>query len=282
LEGARLAVHSLGDTNGSPDSVECRKWISSLPARRGSPVQLRLICLPYAGGGASIFNGWQDEIPSGVEVCPVQLPGREGRWNEPAFTDMHALVSLLSRVLRPLLDVPFALFGHSMGALISFELIRQWRRDGAALPERLFASGARAPHLRPDVRIHDLPDALFMKRLVAFKGIAEEVLRNRELLEVVMPTIRADFAVCETYAYRPENPVPCAISAYGGQQDRMVQQGHLAAWRRHTQTAFGARIFPGAHFFLFTERRQFMRELSAELTRILAGISNGPGVRVAL
>jgi surfactin synthase thioesterase subunit len=203
------------------------------------------------------------------------LPGREGRWNEPAFTDMRALVAQASRVLRPMLDVPYALFGHSMGALIAFELIRELRRQGAPGPLRLFASGARAPHVPRYMRIHDLPDGPFMRRLVALKGIPDQVLRNGELLELLIPTIRADFALCETYVWRPEEPLPCAISAYGGQQDRTVPHGHLAAWRLHTQMEFTARVFPGAHFFPFTARQQFMGELSAELIRILAQIPNG-------
>jgi len=223
-----------------------------------------------------MFKGWSKELPDGVEICPVQLPGRESRWSEPANRSFVFLISTLSVALRPLLDVPFALFGHSMGALIGFELARELRREGVSGPRHLFVSGARAPQIDPpEPPIHDLPNPDFVQRLLRFEGIPEEILRNRELIEVLLPVIRADLALCESYVYDLEEPLDCGISAYGGQRDQMVLPGHIAAWRAQTRSLFASRIFSGGHFFLQTARPHLLREVAAELTRILSRISTG-------
>lgn len=163
---------------------------------------LRLLCFPYAGGGANIFRTWQDNLPTTVEVCPVQLPGRERRLLEPPFTDLRFLVEAAARALLLYLDRPFAFFGHSMGATISFELARHLRQEKNVKPVHLFVSGRRAPQLpERHASTYDLPGAEFLEELRRLKGTPKEVLEHPELMELMLPLLRADFELIQTYQY---------------------------------------------------------------------------------
>jgi surfactin synthase thioesterase subunit len=242
-------------------------WTNGVIFEPSAKTRLRLLCFPYAGVGASIFWGWAAALPPSIELCPIQLPGREGRWMEPPFTHFPSLIETLADVLKPLLTVPFAFFGHSMGAFISFELARQLRRSSGLSPVHLFLSAARAPHI-PDLHppIHQLGEAEFAKVLLRLNIIPAQVLQNAELMRLVLPFLRADLTLCETYKYYPEPPLHCPISTYGGQQDSKVAYAHLAAWRIHTRRAFTCRLFPGNHFFLISARTSLLRTLSDELS----------------
>jgi medium-chain acyl-[acyl-carrier-protein] hydrolase len=211
----------------------------------------RLFCFPYAGGGASFFRTWPERLPPDIEVCAVQLPGREDRFKETPFTELSALIDALAEVLYPYLDFPFAFFGHSLGALISFELTRRLRRQKAPCPGHLFVSGSRAPQLPdPDPPIHHLPDAEFIEELGRFNGTPKAVLDNPELMEVFLPLLRSDIRLCETYVYDHEAPLDCPISAFGGLKDEEVSREELAAWCDQTRVRFNIQMFPGDHFFL--------------------------------
>jgi medium-chain acyl-[acyl-carrier-protein] hydrolase len=233
--------------------------------------RLRLFCFPYAGGSASLFRTWADDLPPEVEVCPIQLPGRESRFREPCYTRLLPLVQTLGEVLWPYLTLPFAFLGHSMGALISFELTRYLRRRAGPLPAHLFVSAHRAPQL-PDRQppIHDLPDAVFLEELRRLNGISSEVLENAELMELLFPLLRADFAVAETYEYQEDSPLPCPISAFGGLEDEEVNQDEVAAWREQTRTTFTSHMTPGDHFFLFKHRATLLPLIAQELVQILS------------
>ena len=164
--------------------------------------RLRLFCFTYAGGGASIYRPWTRELPPELELCAVQLPGRENRLLEPAYTEMPALVEQLGTVLAPYLDRPFAFFGHSMGALVAFEMARTVRRRYGRSALHLFVSGHAAPRIarrRPPV--YQLPDAAFVDAIRELNGTPEEVLENADLMALVLPALRADLTVCETYRY---------------------------------------------------------------------------------
>ena len=235
--------------------------------RKPSPqARLRLFCFPYAGGGVSIFRAWSDGLPADVEVCPVQLPGRGTRLMEPPFTRLSPLIQALAQALFPLMDKPFAFFGHSLGALVSFELARQLRREYAVQPVRLFISADRAPQIpNRDPAIHSLPEGEFLVELRRLNGTPREVLEDEELRQIMLPLLRADFAVYETYGYSTEPPLNCPISAFGGLQDRRVSRGDLEAWRDQTSVSFSLRMFPGDHFFLNTTQPVLLRVLSQEL-----------------
>jgi medium-chain acyl-[acyl-carrier-protein] hydrolase len=177
---------------------------------------------------------------------------------------LSCLVEALARVLDPLLDKPFAFFGHSLGALIAFELARQIRRQHGVHPVRLFASAGRAPqipHRTPP--IHNLADKEFLAELRRLNGTPRELLDHEELMEVMLPILRADFALYETYLYSNEPPMNCPISAFGGVQDRRVSASDLEAWRSQTSASFSLRMFPGDHFFL--KEPLLLRALSQEL-----------------
>jgi medium-chain acyl-[acyl-carrier-protein] hydrolase len=239
-------------------------WIA---CRKPNPqARLRLFCFPYAGTGASIFRTWADGLPADVEVCPIQFPGRGTRLMETPFTQLPPLVQALARALVPLLDKPFAFFGHSLGALVGFELARQLRRQSGVQPVHLFVSADRAPQIpHPDRPIHALPEGEFLAELHRLNGIPGKVLEEAELMQIMLPILRADFAVYETYAYSTEPPLNCPISTFGGLQDRRVSRGDLEAWRAQTSGAFSLRMFPGDHFFWNTTQPLLLQALSQEL-----------------
>jgi medium-chain acyl-[acyl-carrier-protein] hydrolase len=232
--------------------------------------RLRLFCFPYAGGGASVFTAWPEGLPDEVEVCAVQPPGREGRLSEAPFTDVHALVEALHPALRPHLDRPFALFGHSNGAVMAFELARALRRAGGPMPVRLIASGRPAPQLPlEEPPVHALPDEAFTREIRRFSGTPDAVLENAELMELLMPLLRADFQLGETYAARDEPPLPVPITAVGGVDDHEVRREQVEGWREQTTRDFRLAMLPGGHFFLLDQRDLLLREIAADLRRDL-------------
>jgi medium-chain acyl-[acyl-carrier-protein] hydrolase len=216
-----------------------------------SQPQVRLFCFPYAGGSAAFFRTWAEKLSSGVEVCPVQLPGRAGRLREPAFTRMDALVPELADGLARLLDRPFAFFGHSMGALVAFELARHLRSSRGIEPVHLFLSGRRAPRVSDShTPIHTLDDRAFVAKLRQLEGTPDEVLANPDLMALLIPVLRADCELCETYSYRPQRPLTCPVTVFGGVEDRDVSRSSLERWREETAGPVEIRVFPGAHFFV--------------------------------
>jgi medium-chain acyl-[acyl-carrier-protein] hydrolase len=231
--------------------------------------ELRLFCFPYAGGGALTFRSWAfSEIIPKIEICPIELPGRGMRMKERPFTQMSSLVQAIAPSLLPYLDKPFALFGHSMGGLLSFELARLLRRDYGCSPAHLFVSGRRAPQVpAPDPSIHTLPNSEFLAELRRLNGTPEEVLQNEELMQLLLPTLRADFAVLETYVYTPQSPLNCPITVFGGLQDPEVCCETLEAWREQTRAVFSLQMFPGDHFFLHTAQSLLLQSLNQVLPR---------------
>lgn len=243
-------------------------WIQRPKPRPGAV--LRLLCIPHAGAGASVYRGWADALPPQVEVCPVQLPGRENRMMERPFDRVGPLVEALADAIQAEDDLPFAVFGHSNGALIGFELARHLRRAGVYGPVHLFASGRRAPDLpNPRPNVAHLPDAEFIADLRDLGGTPEEVLAHPELMRMLLPVMRADTALNEHYAFAEEPPLEAGITAYGGLRDPKATRDDVQAWRRHTAGRFAARFFPGDHFFVTGDRDLVLRTLSADLHDLL-------------
>ena len=237
-----------------------------LPARTSPRAgTLRLICFPSAGSGASRYRGWPAALPHDVDVLAVQLPGREGRFGEAPFDQLEPLISVLVRELAPVVGdgTPYVLFGHSMGALIAFELARRLRRDVLRGPRQLQVSGHRAPqlpHLGP--RLHAEPDARLAHEMRRLGGTRQEILRADELVHLLLPTLRADWTLWETYAYQPEPPLDCDIAVFGGAEDTETSYFELAAWRDQTTRTCSLRLFPGDHFFLDSARNLFLSALA--------------------
>lgn len=240
---------------------------------------LRLFCLPYAGGGSQIFRMWPNKLPASVEVCLVELPGRGIRLREPLFERLPPLVEAIAKNLEGHLDRPFAFFGHSMGALLSFEVARYFRRHNIQRPVHLFVSGRGAPQTPSDEPpMHNLPEPEFISELRRLNGTPVEVLEHEELMELMLPILRADFTVCETYLYEPESPLNCPITAFGGLEDESVGADRLNAWREQTTSTFSAHTFPGDHFFLHTAQQLLLQTLSQGLNQPL-GMGAGRGYK---
>ncbi len=239
-------------------------WIISKPNPQAS---LRLFCFPYAGAGASVFRTWHTFMTPEIEVCSLQLPGRESRIKEPLFADLVPLIPALTSALIPHLDLPFIFFGHSVGALISFEVARRLRRLDSSQPLHLFVSGRHAPQLPVLKPIHQLPKSEFLRELSRYNGTSANVLQHEELMELFLPILRADLALNETYTYADDTPLNCPISVFGGQDDALATPDSLAAWRDHTSSNFSLRIFPGDHFFLKNQIEALSKAIFEDLQR---------------
>jgi surfactin synthase thioesterase subunit len=241
-------------------------WLAK--TKISNDANLRLFCFPYAGGGASIYRSWASRL-SMVELLPVQLPGRETRLKEAPYTNARSLVRAMGQALLPYFDRPFCFFGHSMGALLAFELAREIRREYALSPRHIFVSGRRAPTTpRQNGIIHNLPQKDFIERLRELNGTLPPALENLELVQLLLPMLKADFAICETYEHKPEEPLNCGISAFGGLEDTHVRREHMEGWREQTTEDFKLRMLPGNHFFLHESQDVLLQILFRELHSI--------------
>ncbi|MGQ0506174.1 MAG: thioesterase II family protein [Myxococcaceae bacterium] len=229
--------------------VDFKKW---LPLYKPRPAaRLRLICFPFAGGGAQAYRGWDKTLPEDIEVCALSLPGRELQYSAPPFTDMSLVVDVVDDLLTSLIeDKPFAFFGYSLGAVIAFELARKLRREDRALPEHLFVAAAPAPHRRERVRkIAGLPLPEFVASLRKLDGTPSAVLDHETLMEALAPTLRADFQVVEGYTYQPEEPLRVPSTVLWGNADPSVREDEAEAWRELLIPS--TRVdFAGGHFFI--------------------------------
>lgn len=230
---------------------------------------VRLFCVPYSGASAMVYARWSRALPSWIAVRPVELPGRGARMDEPLGTDPHALAEVLARELRDEAEAPYALFGHSLGALLAFELAHALIGQGAQAPLVLFASGTDAPSVRDDSDWRrPRSDAELIAEMRAMGGTPEEAFASPELMETVLPVLRADFLMCGAYAFRPRAALPCPIRALGGRQDDTSRET-LSAWGRETGAGFGLDLFPGGHFFLHEHQGAVLdiiaRDLGARL-----------------
>ncbi|MBF9132815.1 thioesterase [Plantactinospora sp. S1510] len=213
------------------------------------PGAVRLVCLPHAGAGASVYRAWSQGLASTVVPVLAQPPGREGRsWDEP-YRDAEALTADLVEALAPVFDEPFAVFGHSMGALLAFELVREIRRRGWPAPEHLFVAGRHAPHLAAtSAPLYDVSDEELVAEMRGLGGTPEAVLNDPDLLATILPLLRADLSVNETYRYAPEPPLDVPVTAFAATADRRAGREGVAAWRAQTSCAFTLHVLPGDHF----------------------------------
>lgn len=239
-------------------------WVTSVNATTQAKKQL--ICLPFAGGGASYYRRWNSIVPDTISMSAMQLPGREERIEEELFDRMQSLVQAAMNGLIPALRPPYSLFGHSLGALICYELIYALQEQGYPMPEHLFVSGAKAPHIEStSVPVHELPDTRLIEEIARYGGFSEEILDHPELMALLMPRLRADFALFETYTFQQRAPLPCPITAFAGQSDKYVQLDSVAAWQSHTSAEFQLEPFPGGHFFLNEFAPEVLNKISFAL-----------------
>ncbi|WP_204046945.1 thioesterase II family protein [Microbispora siamensis] len=236
--------------------------------------RMRLFCVPHAGGGASAYRAWAPLLAPGIEVVAIRLPGRELRFGETPYTSADDLVPELVRAVSPLLDRPHAWFGHSMGAIIAFESCRWIRRAGLGAPARLLVSGRSAPHLPPrGPFVREAPTPELTRWLRETGGTPPELLDDPELFEALLPMMRADMTVAETYRYRPEPPLDCPVSVFGGNDDDHATAGEMRHWSRHTTAECRVRLYEGGHFFIHEMTEQILPVIGEDLL----GVSGGAG-----
>ncbi len=251
---------------------ELSRWFP-VSKPRHEPV-MRLICFPYAGAGMAVFRAWPEALPETVEVRVAQLPGRAARLREPRFEQMPALVKTLTEALCPLLEGPFAFFGHSLGAIVAFEVARSLRGRGV-VPAHLFVSGNIAPDLPyPTPLLHKLPDPSFLAELKNLRGMPQAVLDCEELLELVLPAVRSDFTLIETYQYERQDPLATPITAFAGFEDPRTTREGMERWAVQTRGTFRLIMLPGDHFFLDSARDSIVQSITQALdekTGALAG-----------
>ena len=248
--------------------LQSTRWL--LFPKPNPAAAMRLFCFPYAGGRPQMFCKWPPALPENIEVCPVQLPGRGMRLSEPPFTKLETLLDSLVPALRPFLDKPFAFLGHSMGSLISFELARALRPRLGVEPEALFLAGRQAPPI-PDrtAARFDLPEPEFIEELRNLNGTSPEILEQPELMRLLVPLLRAELKLCQTYVYEPGPPVDCPMFVFGGLKDAEVSHEEIEGWRAYTTGAFSLRMLPGDHFFIQTCQSQLLEMISEELRQLL-------------
>jgi surfactin synthase thioesterase subunit len=251
------------DKNAAKDPLPsewCVRWQPSPSAR------LRLFCVPHAGGGTIPYRSWALQLSPTIEVITIRLPGREFRHQEPPFTSIDDIMPVLMREVTPWLDLPHAWFGHSLGALISFEACRALRRLSLPQPVRLLVSGRPAPHLAARFPpIHAAPDSRLLERIKEMGGTPPEILNDTAMLYSLLPTLRADLKAAETYKCQPDPPLACPISVFGAASDRFAIADELYAWEKHSSAECEVRILPGGHFFLHEQLQQMLDAITGDL-----------------
>ncbi|MBZ9771000.1 thioesterase II family protein [Mesorhizobium sp. CO1-1-8] len=241
-------------------------WLSGYESRPSA--RLRLFCFPFAGGSASAYRGWSAGLPQDVEVCPVQLPGREARYSEPAFRSIPELVPVLADVLRPMFDLPFAFYGHSLGSLIAFELAHELKSRGEEVPAGIFAAAHQAPKYPHGPAVSRLSEPDLIAHVEEMNPDAR-FSENPSLWKLILPILRVDLALCDYYVYRRRPKLSCAITAFGGAEDSGIAEAALNAWGEETEGPFSAHVLPGGHFFVAAERERLLALISEDCRRLM-------------
>lgn len=269
IAGADRVEPAVATHAGTPPvrswTAEDERWFVCR-TRRSAP-RLRLFCLPYAGGNGGSYRAWGPLLPEDVELWPIELPGRWSRMREPPFRSLAPLVEALGSKIAACVDLPYALFGYSFGALVAFELVRWMRRRGLALPMRLFCAAAPAPQLpRLLAPLHTAEDERLIDEVaMRYAPLPASVLADPELRALLLGTLRADLACIETYRYDGEEKLDVPIEVYGGALDRSVPRAALDAWGEQSSSNVEVQLFPGGHFFLHSSAGDLVARIASAL-----------------
>ena len=238
-----------------------------VPPRVESNARLRLFLFPYAGGGPAVFGNWASGFPNDIETWIAHYPGRGSRYSETPVKELDNLVEGLAHAIQPLIEKPFAFFGHSLGGLVAFELARYLKSNHLPQPIAMFISGCAAPQLPGQhPPLYSLTDAEFLSALKQFNGIPTELLQQPDAMELLLPILRADFQTVETYRFiPPESPLEIPIIALGGLDDPRVSREALEEWATQTSTRFKSIYFPGDHFFFNSAKNEIVRTIAEEM-----------------
>ncbi|MEU6179804.1 thioesterase II family protein [Streptomyces coeruleorubidus] len=239
-------------------------WIRRYFPSPDAPVQL--VCLPHAGGSASFFRPVAQALNPGVEVLAVQYPGRQDRHREPMIDTIGGLADQVCRAVTGAVDRPFALFGHSMGAILAFEVAVRLERAGR-FAERVFVSGRRAPSCHRDEQVHRRDDAGIVAELRGLSGTDQQVFGHEELMRLVLPAVRNDYRAAETYVCATDHRLRSPVTALSGDDDPKASQDEVRAWSAHTRGAFETERYPGGHFFLVDHAPDVIRLIRERLTQ---------------
>jgi medium-chain acyl-[acyl-carrier-protein] hydrolase len=248
------------------------RWITR--SKNSESAKLRLFCLPYAGGSSIIYHGWQNGFSDYIEICALNLPGRGTRITELPYTNLLELTKAIKDGLLPFLDLPFALMGHSMGGTISFELARLLRNLGLPMPVKVFVSACSAPQISIyEKKTYDLPETELIEELRRLNGTPKDILENKELLKILLPVIRGDFTVCQTYTYHPQSPLDIPIVAFRGKNDIDILEHTVQAWQTQTTKTFKYHTLSGDHFFCHSEKDELIQKINNELVAYVEPIA---------
>ncbi|WP_186250575.1 thioesterase II family protein [Burkholderia gladioli] len=245
-------------------------WLIPQPAPNGRPARLRLFCFHYAGATASIFRNWREGLPDWIEPVAVQLPGREYRLAEPLVEDAQPIAAALAEEIDSWLDLPFAFFGHSMGALIAFDLARLLRERGRGEPALFVASGRNAPRFRwRDAGIQALPDEPFIAAVRDYNGTPDALIDEPSMRDLWLPRLRADLTISACYRYTDAPPLACPLLVLHGTDDGLVSDEGLAGWREESRGPIRYVRYPGNHFFLHSDEARVLAELGRALAELV-------------
>jgi len=230
----------------------------------------RLICLAHAGGGASAFRQLKEALaPHGVDVCPIQLPGRENRMSEPLLQTAKAVVEHVHAACAQLSPLPTTIIGHSMGSLIGYLLTLKWQQEGKAPPVRFIASASNSPVTRTRLSsTYNLPDAEFKKKVFEHDGVPAQLREMPELFDMFVPILRADYGVCDTYIHEIAEPLTCPVSVYGGLEDNSVPVHRLDEWQEIAEEPVTVRQFTGGHFYLYQQIEAVVPKLIEDMQAV--------------
>jgi medium-chain acyl-[acyl-carrier-protein] hydrolase len=243
-----------------------RDWLVIRRPRR-TPF-LRLFCFPFAGGSAMAFKDWDAAFPDTIELVAVQPPSQWARAQRSPPVNLREFAAHLAVVMRPLLDRPYGCFGHSLGSLVSFELVQELRRRHWRLPQHLIMSGRVAPHVHmPPLDWHRMDDGMLIEKLRRLEGAAPALLDNKELMEMFLPLLRTDAQLADGYrpAFSADSMLTCGMSVYNGLSDTAISKENLMEWQKYVAADLRLRWFPGGHFYIHTARAALLQGLLEDL-----------------